>query len=318
MWSSAGGNFGTVGTNPNGSAMDVEVVATGDAIVRTDSGALAFGGDLDVEGTTSSIIEATGGRRIDIGDSVYMDASGTENRAAGLVRVASVGAGSSVNIAGSLDLYAETYASGGSGANAINTGTAEIVANGGTITVGDDVVVYAGGYGGSSTAVGGNASGGTARIVSTDKGEIQIAGNADVEASGFAGRGTRGGSGAGGNASIVADGGGITIGGDADIFAAGFGEGGYGATSTGGIGAGGTATLEATSGTINVSGDIALQAEGRGGRAGTGGAATGGTATIRAGAGGTITGQRADIEARLRPVWRRRSGRRRDRWHRNP
>jgi hypothetical protein len=58
------------------------------------------------------------------------------------VRVAT-DSGSRIDIGGNANLFAETYASGGSGANAINTGTAEIVANGGTITVGDDVVVYA-------------------------------------------------------------------------------------------------------------------------------------------------------------------------------
>jgi hypothetical protein len=141
-------------------------------------------------------------------------------------------------------------------------GTAELAANGGTITLGGPVNLYARGEGGA-TADGGDAGlgqGGTVSIFSGGSNDPFVTTPGSISLT---------------SAQLYATG----AGGDANEFGYGFSAGG----GDGGAGIGGTATFEARNGSITVTSGVGLRAGGLGGQAsngGNGGNGTGGIANV--------------------------------------
>jgi len=197
------------------------------------------------------------------------------------------GSGGTLAISGDLALDARAYggyAFSGDGGDGTG-GTATILADGGTITVGGNASLTADGSGGASGegATGGIGRGGTARL-ETDNGGTFQAGIITVSAAGTGGGDggegfsvSNGGAGIGGNAAIIANGGSI-IADSATINANGTGangggnEFGYGSDSfidggSGGAGTGGFARLETGGGAIAL-GTLTLDAVGTGGQGG--------------------------------------------------
>lgn len=285
--------------------------------------AFGFGGSVESAGSGGA---GTGGRAqalligaggvIDFGADLVVQATGSGGIGLGTGSVGGLGRGGNASVstgavAGAITVQGFTQidsiglggqgAQGGSGFGGLfaSGGGAFVISNGpGTVTLNNGVGISAGGVGGEANLAGsggsGNGTGGTAQIVATANGVINITGFTDMNANGAAFSsgltGTDGGNGTGGNASISQGSGGqITITGDAVVRATGSGDlnqgGGDGIA---GNGVGGDVRIAVNDRTITITGDATVDARGFGGdtigglRGGNG---TGGIANLGAGAG---------------------------------
>lgn len=175
-------------------------------------------------------------------------------------------------------------------------GTAEIVANTGSIRIGGTATLLSTGQGGTidfAPDQGGTGTGGPVAVEGRNGGTIQIGGALIVDASGTGSRASGfapvpavGAPGTGGNVSVAATGGGsVTVAAGATITSN--GRGGdvlNGPGNAGGTGTGGNTSILA-GGTLGFSGATAIFANGFGGLGPNGGAAIGGRIVVDANAG---------------------------------
>ena len=291
---------------------DVEGQATGSAIATAAAGQpLSFGGSLQLTAPVTAALIAEDGASAAVEGDLRLHADDLADGTAGEARL-SAGTGASVSIGGNAVLtanagfFSRSPVETGSDAQG---GTASILAQGGTITIGGLAEVSATAQGQQGSTTGGNATGGTASIVANG-GSVTVLGafGTLVDSSATGGRGgVTSGSGTGGTSSVRASGGGqVTIPGRVDLVS--FGSGGGSSflacevfpcpgatTQNGGSGTGGSASLIADGGAIDV-GSANLDVNGFGGDGDvTGGAAAGGTVTVTASAGGSIDA--ASLEA---------------------
>jgi filamentous hemagglutinin family protein len=209
-----------------------------------------------------------------------------------------IGANSTLNVTGSVDVHADGYGgdnffSNGAGGNGIGGQAFLMSINGGAdVNIGGSVFVSAQGFGGSAgecsacNITGGSGVGGFA-TVHTNGGSgntMDIAGDVSIISSGYGGAGdAAAGGGFGGLASLgAANSSTLTIAADTQVDATGFG--GYGFdTTTGGLGLGGEARIGTdTSGSIDLDGPVFVISDGYGGDGANGGTGTGGRAYINA------------------------------------
>ena len=168
---------------------------------------------------------------------------------------------------------------GGTG-GAARGGTAQVMANGGTINALNDVDLFADAIGGDGDVRGGSATGGSALLRALGGGDLDITGNAFMLAAGSAGSGIVGGGGLGGTTSILSGGAGssvivrqsVTL----DNFAFGGSGSAFGEGGAGGDAVGGTSSILASDG-ASIALDSLFAFNGAlGGDGGNGGNASGG------------------------------------------
>ncbi len=272
VWLRAEGNdhfaSGTLGDSFGGTtrlfANNAGTISLGGTLLMD---ALAFGngrGGRRGIGGTSEVI-AQGGGRVDVARTATLRASGYGGDADGTLGVFDGGLGMG--------------------------GTVQLLATGGTLNFGSDVLISAEGYGGEGAAAfgfgsggdfGGAGVGGFANIQSTD-GSLTIAGFSNLLARGFGGQGASGGDGSGGVAQVFARGTGTVDLASVSASAHGLAGDGLGASGRGGDGQGGRSIIiTQDTGAIHLTGDANMQANSFGGDGHTGGDAIGGNAGVYA------------------------------------
>jgi hypothetical protein len=228
------GGSGQAAISIGGGNVDVTSVlnanATGAINLSATTGVMNFAGDVNLTSPLSTTVQAIGANSVvNFGRDLLLDST----------RVGAVG--------GNASMLADT---------------------GGLITVGRNTLVYATGFGASTSlasapgAIAGTGQGGIASVRAGGSGTIDFTGRVSVFADGVGGNGaapgTAGGAGIAGNVNLTADTGGtILIGTDIDFTAEGFGGNGNGCVSCltdGGNATGGTANLVVNNGTIATGG----------------------------------------------------------------
>jgi hypothetical protein len=323
------GNNVTVSANGNSFGTAADETGGTIAIRAAGGGTIAVAGNL----TASAANARFGGTRgTGFGGTVTLLADGGQVNVAGALRMETgisgpfdggngIGGTSRLTVrnggqvsATSLDVSA-FGASGGASAAGMGgfgtAGTAEVNAeSGGQLTVTNQLLLSASGFGGSGSAAGGNGTGGTARINATGNGRVN-AGTIQALANGNGGAGSAGsalgGTGTAGLAELNAATGGRIASNTAALAVTGFGGTGVGG---GGAGRGGNATIRVdgalsqvttASASLNGSSGGGTSANGRGGDASSdrvvveatnAGAASLGTLSLQGGAngGGGLTG----------------------------
>jgi filamentous hemagglutinin family protein len=280
---SGGGNvfFGTpsvggsavpvnLGIDSSSFSSDVHASISGGADIRTGNGNTSFDRDLTLFASADSIIAATNGNSLAIGETLFanVDEFGTGPATTGNeLRVTAIGDGSTLTVGGNAFLSATAYGAG----------------DGEGIDPGD-------------------ATGGTVILQTGSGSTIDIDGNLDIAADGFGGNvsgfDAAAGDGTGGQVHILANGGSgssLTVDGLVTVSATGHGGGPEECSAclvTGGNGTGGTILLQALTGTGNVltfNGNVELFAGGQGGAGDVaGGNGFGGTIQLASGDSGSI------------------------------
>ena len=263
-----------------GFTSDVVGSARTDFIVDSSNGDTGFTGNVALQGDARAHVEAPAGR--------------------------------SVTIAGNLVLRSDQDFTAGGGLDA-QGGEAAILANGGTVKIGGNVLLSAVGVGGFDTAssTAGAGVGGTAEI-KLSGGGVDIGGSLTAAASGTAGDNaapaTNGAVGTGGNALVSAAGGTVRIGGATSLTADGIASriAGGGAV-TAATGTGGIASVTADAGgTIIATGLASLSSRGRGGAiagfGGTGGTGQGGSSNVVANGGSISLLAGGQLDSRRAPA----------------
>lgn len=313
----------------NGSTLGFDIAGAADVVGNT----VILSGGYDVVGGTPSFVPSSGGGTglvsVTGGDAAitsnfFARANGSvnlgSNLAVGLnfasdVTIYSTGASSSLfaNAGGALTVAGNTALFGDdfSGQDpALGHDVSILASSGGLATFGGNVELNSRAQGVNTFSTGGVAgagTGGLARIVAADGGQISIQGDATLISDGIGGDvaldGT-GGAGTGGNIEVLANGTSgsfIEIIGDATLSANGFG--GFGAfcstcLPTGGNAFGGAVTVSANGAhSITLGGATSITANATGGAAidGLAGNATGGFVTIEATNGGILAAQTLDV-----------------------
>lgn len=313
----SGAGFG--GSNAITAGIGGRVAITGDASIT----AFGFGGSVDTVGSggagtggSASVQLIGAGGTIDLGADLVVQATGVGGVGLGAGSVGGTGRGGNASIstatyAGAITVQGiaqlDSLGLGGSGAQGgdgfggllASGGGAFLISNGpGTLTLNNGIGITAGGVGGDANLAGtgasGSGTGGTAQIVATANGVINITGDVGMNANGavFSSSvtGVDGGNGTGGNASISQNTGGqITIAGNAFVQATGTGhDNSGGGDGIAGNGTGGDVRIAVNDRTITITGDATTDARGFGGSAIgglRGGIGTGGLANLGAGAG---------------------------------
>jgi len=252
-----------------------EIPQAGDVDVEASGGFISFGGNATfaAQGFSQSSTNSRGGTV-----SVLSEAGGQIDFAQGATLDASAQAGSTGLVAGNT-----------------NGGTAEIVADGGSIDVGADLLVIASVVGGGAGAAsGGDGTGGTARLTSINGGDIGVTGSASLSAGGIGGVFT-GGAGTGGDVDLVVDGGALDVGSALAISVLGLGgDAAPGSSAPGGTGTGGSVSVRfaSTSSTVDF---LDIDAAGVGG-AGAGGPGVGGDGGLGQGGDVSLVVEAGDLQ----------------------
>ena len=258
---------------------------------------LVFAGSATLVGVDEARLEASDAI-VSVGGDLTLDASGVDSSAGTGSLVARDG--SLIRIAGDTSIMADARAVASDGSVAldiINSGLAEIVADGGDIEFDGRTTLSASAQAGDGSERGGNAVGGTVRIEATE-GSLDFGyGELELAADGIAGNGFEAGDGAGGRIFVTARTGTIRV--AQGLTARADGTGGNGATDgNGGSGRGGTADVSVSGATLDIAADLRISATALGGGGPVTGAATGGTAGLHSLSGGTVdVGGRINVEA---------------------
>ncbi len=270
------------------------------------NGANATGGNVIVRATNSGTITISGSLDMSAdgfgGDNFFSNGAGG-NGTGGLAYIQASGGGT-VNITGTTFVSADGFG-GSSGecsgcliTGGTGTGGQALVSAAGLagniINFGSDLSLSAAGFGGAGDVAGGSGLGGIADLFADDGATVTVAGDTEVDASGFGGYGfdAAGGLGLGGQAQISTGGGAATLIdliGDVFVTADGIGGAADGAGSAGGDGTGGIAQVYAPAGSVDITASLFVAAVGDGATSfgGTGGDGLGGQ-TLVGSDGGTI------------------------------
>ena len=238
---------------------------------------------------------------VDLGGFLIMDTNAFGNGVAGYEATGGISeivaqSGGTVDVAGFANILASGFGGDADGSLGIIDGgdgfggSAQVIANGGTINFADSLLLNSEGNGGSGASFfgssfgdsGGDGFGGQSLLNATD-GSISVAGTTTLYSFGSGGQGAAGGSGTGGLAQVFANGTGTIRLGDAVVQSMGFGANGLGDDGRGGDGLGGEAIiLTQDSGDVRLTGSADVQANGWGEGGNSGGNGTGGNAGIYA------------------------------------
>ncbi|MGN3975008.1 hypothetical protein [Tsuneonella sp. SYSU-LHT278] len=261
------------------------------------TGSQDFTSAVTAKATSNTFVFANGGEVINFASNLSAaGAQGSSDPNFNGVQVRASGAGSEINVAGTLlaEALDPKIAAPASGFSVTNFAAVDADA-GGAITVGGDVIVE---NNQAASAPGAAVTTGSARIAASSGGSIAVGGSAFVGASAFT---DFSGSATGGNASVTASGGTVAVGGVTRVHAYGIAGSSNGAGGSGGTGTGGTAILSVNGGGSFSTDELNVAADGVGGAdSGSGaGAGFGGTARIFASdagstisvANGNVTGQ---------------------------
>lgn len=317
------GGTGGAGFGGSSNAITAGIGGQVDIVGDANLTSFGFGGSVESSGSggagtggSASVLLIGAGGVVNIGADLVVQATGSGGGGLETGSVGGLGRGgnasvSSGTVAGAITVQGFTQidslglggsgAQGGAGVGGLQAsgGGAYVISNGpGTVTLNNGVGISAGGVGGEANLAGtggsGSGTGGTAQIVATANGIINVTGFTDINANGAVFgtglTGTDGGNGTGGNASISQNTGGrITITGDAFVAATGSGDANTGGgDGIAGNGTGGDVRIAVNNLNITITGNASVNASGFGGSnlGGLGGGTgTGGLANLGAGAG---------------------------------
>ncbi|HZG45925.1 MAG TPA: hypothetical protein VEZ41_06610, partial [Allosphingosinicella sp.] len=228
------------------------------------------------DGTGGAVLlSALSGGRIVVGANATLDASGIGTSFSGETEFVSLRVGQGL----------------GSGVG----GTANVVADAGTIEIGGNLEVLADGIALSSEFAGefgGSGVGGSANLRASSLGSISVGRDLTVSAEGR-GAAQFGGDpaalGAGGTIVLTGEfGGQIAVAGTSTLSTVGTGGESFAGDGTGGIGAGGSIVVQANGGRIDLAGGTEARADGIGAHGATGGSGVGGSILVQASGGGVV------------------------------
>ncbi|MFW2348940.1 beta strand repeat-containing protein [Qipengyuania sp.] len=289
---------GQVYLDANGGTLSID----GDVWLRAEGNDFFGTGTLgDSFGGTTRLLARNAGT-ISLGSTLRMDTQAFGNGLAGRRGIGGTSeiiaqSGGIINVLGAATLRASGFGGDADGSLGVFDGglgmggRVQLLASGGTLNFGSDVLLSAEGIGGegaaafglgSGTDFGGVGTGGFANIQSNG-GSLTIAGQSNLFVRGFGGQGASGGDASGGNAQVFALGTGTIELAGVSGAAHGLAGGGLGASGRGGDAQGGVSLIETIdTGVIHLTGDANMQANAFGGDGHTGGDATGGNAGVYA------------------------------------
>ncbi len=271
----------------------------------TTDGAIAFGDGLDVSAYKGIVLQAQNGFDLTVTGDTVLNAEGVRDIDGqvfgGDIAIRAL-AGSTVQLDGGLIAQAVPVQVFGPA----QAGSILVEANGGSITVADDVLLFVTGNTYDAESSYGDQAGGIGQVIASSGGTVDLGGNLSILAYGIAG-GNGGYTAAGGTAQILGlSSGQVTVAGDVFLDATAIGGDADGSNGIldGGSGFAGNAEIVASGGGVVVGGSVVAAASGNGGTGlGLGGTGQGGYAGVFVDGGGY-----ADLQSDLSLVAAGRGG----------
>ncbi|WP_157075158.1 hypothetical protein [Erythrobacter sp. AP23] len=240
--------------------------ATGGFNADTGAGTIGFADDLTIRAARSISLTARNGNDLTVAGNSSFQAKGTiapsGDVTGGEITLTGRDA-ATLAFAGNLSAFATPDQRDGTSTG----GTIALIADGGTVSVGGDVDLFAQANNHFPSGTLGDGFGGTTRLLAQNDGLIDLRGGLQMNTNAF-GNGLAGRTATAGTSEILARSGGrIDVAGDALMQASGFGGDADGSLGVidGGAGIGGLVQVRADGGSIAFGGTVSMQAEGYGG-----------------------------------------------------